>query len=202
MQSSDSDEPQKIWKAQHEEKQNLRIKFKPEEIAALTQSRQRLNRFAHWCAVIVTGSLAVGFLYNVWSADQPWIRFGQAWAFGLLAYALGTELEHGGGRKGVNEPCVRFLERQHDERANGYLSIRRRLWLLIPSIAACWLGRGPLIAARTRGLDPASWLYHFCAGPWPFILVIAGLVLVWFAFGSAAAKARREAEEIRVSVAI
>ncbi|HZS53671.1 MAG TPA: hypothetical protein VFA65_04655 [Bryobacteraceae bacterium] len=200
MQSNDSEELQKVWKAQ-EERQNLRIKVKADEIACLVQSRQKLNAFAHWSAVIVMGSLAVGFLYNVWSADQPWIRFGQAWAFGLFAYVLGMELEHGGGRKGVNEPCVRFLERQHEERAKGYLRIRRRLWLLMPSVAACWLGRGPLIAARTRGLDPASWLFRFCAGPLPFILVIAGLVLVWFAFGSAAAKARHDAEKIRASVA-
>lgn len=200
MQSSDSHEPQKVWKAQNDEHQSLRIKVKPEEIAALVRSREKLNTFAHWAAVIVMSSLAVGFLYNIWSAHQPWIRFGQAWAFGWLAYLLGTELEYGVARKSVNEACVRFLERQHEDRARGYLRLRRRLWLLVPSIVASWLGGGPLIVAKARGLDPASWLFRFCAGPWPFILVITGLALVWFAFGSAAGKARRDAEEIRISV--
>jgi RNA polymerase sigma-70 factor (ECF subfamily) len=107
-----------------------------------------------YAAVIVMSSLALDFLYNVWSGDKPWIRFGQAWAFGLLAYVLGTELEYGVGRKGISETCLRFLERQHEERARGYLRIRHRLWLLIPSIVASWLGGGPLIVARARGLGP------------------------------------------------
>jgi hypothetical protein len=200
MRPDDSHEPENVWKAQDEEKQAMQIRVKPEELAALVRAREKLNTFVHWAAVIVTGSLAAGSLYNVWSVDQPWIRFGQAWMFGLLAYVLGTELDYGAGRKGVNEPSVRFLESQHEERASGYLRIRRRLWLLIPSIVASWLGGGPLNLARARGLDPSSRLFQFCAGPWPFILVGACLVLVWLAFGSAAAKARRDLEELRRSV--
>ncbi len=175
MQPSDSHEPQTVWKAQIEEKQI--INDKPEELAAMARSRQNLNKFLHWAAVVVMSSLALKSLYNVWAVDQPWIRFGQAWVFGLLAYVLGTELERGVRRKGVSEPCLHFLERQHGERARGYLRIRRRLWLLIPSIVASWLGGGPQMLVRARGIDPSSWIFRFCAGPWPFILVIAALII-------------------------
>src|SRR6185312_8621657 len=81
-------------------------------LAALVRSREKLNTFVYWAGIAAMGSFVAGFLYNVWSADQPWIRLGQAWAFGLLAYPLGTEVKYGTGRKGVHEPCVRFLEHQ------------------------------------------------------------------------------------------
>jgi hypothetical protein len=200
MLPDDPYEPENVWRAQDGDEKAVRIKVEPEELAALVQSRKKLNAIMRWAGVILTGSLAAGFLYNVWSADEPWIRLGQAWALGLLAYVFGTEFEHGAGARDVNEPCLRFLERQHEERAAGYLRIRRRLWLLVPSLVASWLGGGPLILARARGLDPSSWLFKFCAGPGLFVLVGAGLALVWLAFGSAAAKARRDLAELRRSV--
>jgi hypothetical protein len=201
MTPNHSDPPQDVWKTQNDETQMARIKARPEELAALVRSRQSLNRFAYWTAVSVMSALAAGFLYNVWSANEPWIRFGQAWALGLLAYVLGTQLRYRAGRRGAYETCVRFLERQHEERAKGYLRIRGWLWLLIPCLVASWLGKGPLIAAKASGLDPSSRLFRFCAGPWPFLLIIAALVLVWLAFGAAADKARRDAKEIQASVA-
>ncbi len=200
MRPNDFEELENVWKAQDEEKQAVQLSVKPEQLAALVRSREKLNTFVHWAGIAVVGSLAAGFLYNVWSADQPWIRFGQAWAFGLLAYFLGTEVRCRAPRKGVHEPCVHFLGRQHEERVRGYLRLRGKLWLLIPSIVASWLGGGPLSLAKARGLDPSSWIFQFCAGPWPFILVGVGLVSVWFAFGSAAAKARRDLAELRRSV--
>jgi hypothetical protein len=139
-------------------------------------------------------ALAVGFLYNVAAAAQPWIRLGQAWAFGWLAYIFGTQVEFNKGRKGIDQSCFHFLELQHEERGRSYLRIRQRIWFLVPSILVSWLGGGPLAA------DPSSWLFHFCAGPWPFILVGAILVCVWLAFGSAAGKAKRDLNELRRSV--
>src|ERR1700683_1231841 len=97
--------------------------------------------------------------------------------------------------------CLPFLERQHEERARGYLRIRRQLWLLSPSIGASWLGKGPLIVVKASGLDPSSWLFRFCAGPWPFLLIVAAVVSVWLVFGAAADKARRDAEEIQAGIA-
>jgi len=81
------------------------------------------------------------------------------------------------------------------------LRIRRRLFLLIPGIVASWWGGGPLTAAKARGLDPSSWLYHFLAGPWPFVLIVTALVLVWFAFGKAAEKAAQDREEVLHAIA-
>lgn len=201
MVPSNPDQPQNVWKAQEDETLMSRIKVRPEELTGLVRSRENLNKVVYWTAAIVMTLFAAGFLYNAFSAKQPWIRFGQAWALGLVAYVLGTQLQYRPGRAGAQETCVRFLERQHEERARGYLRIRRYLWLLIPSIVASWLGEGPLIAAKAKGLDPSSWLFRFCAGPWPFILVMAALVLVWLAFGAAANKAMRDAEEIQVGIA-
>jgi len=201
MTPSDPDQPQSVWKTQNDETQMARIKVLPEELAALVRSRESLNTFAYWTAVTVTGLLAAGFLYNVWSGNEPWIRFAQAWALGLLAYVCGTQLQYRAGKKGAQETCVHFLERQHEERARSYLRIRRQLWLLIPSFVASWLGKGPVLMAKASGLDPSSWFFRFCAGPWPFLLIFAALALVWLAFGAAADKARRDVEEIQASIA-
>jgi hypothetical protein len=201
MTPRDSDQAQYVWKAQNKETQMVRIKTDPEDLVALVRSREKLNKFVHWTATTVVALLAAGFLYNVFSANQPWIRFGQAWALGLVAYVLGTQFPHRPRRKDAQESCVRFLARQHEERARSYLRLRRLLWLLIPSIVASWLGKGPLTMAKEKGLDPSAWFFRFCTGPWPFVLLMAALVFVWLAFGAAAGKATRDAEEIRVSVA-
>ncbi len=201
MRPNDPDEPESVWKDQNDERQMQRIKVLPDELEHLVRSREKLNHFAHWIAVTVMSLLAAGFLYNVWSANQPWIRFGQAWALGLLVYVLSTQLQYRVGRKGAHETCIHFLERQHEERARDYLRIRRQLWLLTPSLVASWLGKGPLMIAEARGLDPSSWLFRFCAGPWPFLLIFAVVVLIWLAFGAAADKARRDAREIQAGVA-
>jgi hypothetical protein len=198
MTPDDPDQAQDIWKTQNEETQMVRIKTHPEDLAGLVRSRENLNKFVYWSATAVAGLLAAGFLYNVFTANQPWIRFGQAWALGLLAYVLGTQLPYRPRKKNAQESCVRFLVQQHEERARGYLRLRRLLWLLVPSIAASWLGEGPLTMAKENGLDPSTRLFRFCAGPWPFVLVIAALALVWLAFGAAAGKARQDAKGIGV----
>ncbi len=181
MLADDSNEPQNVWKEFEAEHREVQIKVEPGALAAMVRKRERLNAFVSWMAMSVMILLAAGFLYNVWSSEKPWMRFGQAWMFGLLAYAVGAAFKKGSVRKGVSEPCARFLERQHEERANGYLRIRSRLWLVIPGVVASWLGGG--------------------AALWMFVLVCVGLVLVWFAFGAAAAKARRDGEELRGEVA-
>jgi hypothetical protein len=198
MLQDESREARKAWKDEGERAEQ--ITFQPAELAALVRSRERLNNFTRWACVAVMTALAVGFLYNVTLEAQPWIRLGQAWAFGWLAYVFGTQVEFNKGRKGVDQSCFHFLELQHEERGRSYLRIRRRIWLLAPSILLSWVGGDPLAAAKARGLDPSSWLFHFCAGPWPFILVGATLVCVWLAFGRAAGKAKRDLNELRRSV--
>jgi len=201
MLPSDNDRLESVWKAHGGKEPGTNVKVDPDELAALARSRQKLNAFVHWTATAVMGSLAAAFLYHVWSIDQPWIRLGQAWAFGVLAYVFGAELKFGAGRKGVSEPCIHFLECQHEERARGYLRVRRRLWLLLPSIVASWLGGGPIALAKTTGMDTSSLLFRFCAGQGPFVLVGACFILVWLALGAAAAKARRDIEKLRRTVA-
>jgi hypothetical protein len=152
MLSDESREAQKAWKTQDEGKHAERITFQPEELAALVRSRERLNKFTRWACVAVMTALAVGFLYNVAAAAQPWTRLGQAWAFGWLAYIFGTQVEFNKGRKGLDQSCFHFLELQHEERGRSYLRIRRRIWLLVPSILVSWLGGGPLAAAKASRL--------------------------------------------------
>jgi len=197
-----SNEPEDLWKRQQTNDELMQFKMKPEELAAMVRSREKQNRVVRMAVLTVTALLALGFLYNVWSADRPWIRFSQAWVFGLLTYLVGTGLGGQPQRKAVSENGARFLERQHEERARAYLQLRNRLWLTIPAIAAAWLGGGTLLLARAQGVHPTSEFHQFCAGPWPYFVTLGLLVLVWFLFGAAAAKARRDIEQLRRSIAL
>jgi hypothetical protein len=193
--------PEADWKSQGEEQQgSMHIVMTPEEPCAMAQSREKLNARLFRGVLVVTLALAAALMYNVFTLDQPWIRLGQGWTLGAIVYLFGPALERGRRRTGTSEPCAQFLARQHEERQRGYLRIRRRLFLLIPGIMASWWGGGPLTAAKARGLDPSSWLYHFLAGPWPFVVTMTVLALVWFAFGKAAEKAARDCEEVRHAV--
>jgi hypothetical protein len=194
------DTPESVWKSQESEEPTMQNTPTPDELCALSQSRERLNVLVFWAVTTVAAALAGAGLYNVYRLDQPWIRLGQVWAVGVVVYLVAPGLNRGRDRKGASEPCARFLERQHEERRRGYLWIRRRLFLLIPALAASWWGGGPLAQAKARGLNASSWLYHFCAGPWPFVLAGAVLIFVWFLFAKAAGKAFRDAEEIRRSI--
>jgi len=196
------DTPEAVWKSrQEEEYKNMLIALTPEELYAMAQSREKLNARVIRSVVVVTVALAAALLYNVYRVDQPWIRIGQAWTLAVIAYLFGPALERRRRRTGASEPCAQFLARQHEERQRGYQRIRRRLFLLIPGIVASWWGDGPLTAAKARGLDPSSWLYHFLGGPWPFVMTVTALVLVWFAFGKAAEKAARDREEVQGAIA-
>jgi hypothetical protein len=196
------DTPEAAWKSQGEEQQrSMQIALTPEELCALAQSREKLDARVIRGVVAVTVALAAALLYNVYRIDQPWIRLGQAWTLCVIVYLFGPAFERRRPRAGASEPCAQFLARQHEERQRGYLRIRRRLFLLIPGIVASWWGGGPLAAAKARGLDPSSWLYHFLAGPWPFVITVMALVLVWFAFGRAAEKAAQDRKEIHRLIA-
>jgi hypothetical protein len=190
------DTPEAAWRSQGEEQpQSMQIARTPEELCAMAQSQEKLNARLILGVKVVTVALAAAFLYNVYRIDQPWIRLGQAWTLCVIVYLFGPAFERAHRRVGASEPCAQFLARQHDERRHGYVRIRRRLFLLIPGIAAsCW-GGGPLAAAKGR-VDPSSGLYHFLAGYWPFVITVTALVLVWLAFGKAAEKAAQDREEI------
>jgi hypothetical protein len=167
----------------------------------MAQSREKIDARVVRGVAVVTVALAAALLYNVYRADQPWIRLGQAWTLGVIVYLFGPAFERGRRPTGANEPCAQFLAKQHEERQRGYLRIRSRLFLVIPGIVASWWGGGPLAAAGARRIDSSSLLSHFLAGPWPFVLTATALVLVWFALGKAAEKAARDREEVQHAIA-
>jgi hypothetical protein len=194
------DTPEAAWNSpKEEEHKRMQIALTPEELCAMAQSREKLNARVGLGVVVVTVALAAALLYNVYRVDEPWIRLGQAWTLGVIVYLFGPAFEHGRRPNGASEPCAQFLVRQHEERQRGYLRIRPRVFLFIPGIVASLWDAGPL--ARARGIDTSSWFYHFLAGPWPFVLNMTALVLVWFAFGKAAEKAARDREELQRAIA-
>jgi hypothetical protein len=196
------DTPEAAWKSRNEaEHKSMQIALTPEELCALAQSREKLNARVGRGVVVVMVALAAALLYNVYRVDQPWSRLGQAWMLGVIVYLFGPAFERGRRPSGASEPCAQFLAGQHEERQCGYLRIRHRLFLFIPGIVASLWGGAPLAAARARGIDSSSWYYHFLAGPWPFVLIMTALVLVWFLFGKAAEKAARDREELQHAIA-
>jgi hypothetical protein len=170
--------PEDAWLSLEKEQGSMHIALTPDQLCAMAHSREKLNRWLVPAVTAIAAAIAIGLLYNVFKIDQPWIRVGQAWTLGVLAYLFAIQRRN---RRGVNEPCVRFLEGQHEGRRIGYLSLQRRLFLFIPGIVACWWGR-PSLAGT--------------AGSWPFLIIATALVALWFAFGAAANKAMRDRDEL------
>ncbi len=193
--------PESVWLSlEKKEQENMQIALTPGQLSAMARSREKLNAFLNPAIAGVAVALAAALLYNVYKIDQPWIRAGQAWTLGVIVYLFATEFEHRLGRKGINEPCARFLVRQHEERSSGYLRIRRRLFWLIPGIVACWLGRLSLLRAEAGGLHRFSWLFKFDSGFWLFPITGIALALVWLGFGKAAQKAMRDRDDLFRSI--
>ena len=176
--------PESVWLSLEKEQGSMQIALTPDKLSAMARSREKLNAYFIPAVVAVGIAIAAGLLYDVYKIDQPWIRVGQAWTLGVLVYLFAIQFERR-GRKGIDEPCARFLERQHEQRRSGYLRIKRRLFLFIPGVAACWWGRLSLVSTSES---------------WPFLIAGIALVLVWFAFGKAADKAMRDRDAIVRSI--
>jgi membrane protein implicated in regulation of membrane protease activity len=187
----ESEMPQTVWKAQGEEQRTMKVVLTPEQLCALARSRERLGSRVRSASLVVIAAIATGFLYNLYTVDQPWIRIGMAWTLCLVVYLFGPAFENKVRQADASEPCARFLEREHEERRGHYLRIRNRLFLFVPGIVACWFGRTPTIIRGSSASGPAP--------PWLFLMSAIALVLVWFAFGKAAQKAARDRDEIRRS---
>jgi hypothetical protein len=188
--------PESVWLSlEKKEQENMQIALTPDRLSAMARSREKLNAYLNPAIGCVALGFAAALLYNVYKIDQPWIRVGQAWTLGVIAYLFATEFEHRRSRKGINEPCARFIARQHEERSSGYLRIRRRLFLLIPGIGACWLGRLSLVRGQAGDLDHFTSRFKF-DGSWLFLITGVGLVLAWLGFGEAAKKAIRDRDEL------
>jgi hypothetical protein len=188
--------PQITWLSQEEEEEeeeaeqgNMHIPPSPADLCEMAQSRENLNTRVVRGIIAVTVLLAAGLLYNVYKIEQPWIRMGQAWTLGVLVYLFLGGFTRRRQRWGVSEPCAQFLQRQHQERRDGYLSLRRRLVLFVPGIVACWWGNASRIEGHAWNLDLSRRVLEIHSGTWLFMVTAVGLVLVWIALGKAAEKA-------------
>ena len=167
----------------------MRVVLTPDQLCAMARSRERLRARVGSISLIFVVAIAAGLLYNVYRVDQPRIRIGVAWTLCIVVYLFGPAFENKVRQADASEPCIRFLEREHEERRRHYLRIRNRLVLFIPGILACWFGRAPTII---KGSFASS-----SAPTWLFLTTVIALVLVWFAFGKAAQQAVRDRDEIR-----
>jgi len=194
---SAEDLPQTAWLSQKEEEHSeMQTTLTPTDLARMARNREELNTWLVRGIVAVTLALAAALLYNVYRIEQPWIRVGQAWTLGVLVYLFLAGFKHGQQRRGMSEPCAQFLERQHEERRNGYLQLRRRLFLFAPGIMACWWGNGSRTGGHAWHIDLSRRAFELHSGLWLFILSVVGLVIAWIAFGKAAEKAARDKEEL------
>ena len=159
----------------------------PAKLSELAQSRQKLNTGVAWLFSLAAAGLLLALLYNIYRVEEPWIRVGQAWTFGVFARLFLRIRGNGRLRVDPGQPCAEFLRLQHEERRRGYLVVRRYVFLFLPGIFACWWG------AHSRAVIQSQWPF---SAPWLFLLAVAGLVLVWASFGKAAEKAARDRDEI------
>lgn len=193
--------PESAWLSVDEQGElSMQITMTTDELCVMARSQEKLHVRTRWIVAAVLVAFAGCFLYNVFSIDEPWIRLGQAWMFGVMCYLFAENLQREPMRIGTNEPCAHFLEREFENKRRGFLAIRGRLFLFIPGIAAtCW-GGGPMVRAKAMGLDPSSWPFRLVTGTWLLLIVGVILAVVWFAFGKAAEKARRDQQDIRRSI--
>lgn len=189
--SPDGHTEQLVWQSQKGDKEGLMtIATTASELSAMAQSREKLNTRLAWLFSIFALGIALALLYNIYRIEQPWIRVGQAWTLGVVAWLFLGELTRHRRRVNPVEASAEFLRLQHEERRRGYLQIRKGIFLFVPGVAACWWGGHSLVNARS------PWLGGLTFAPWLFLLVGAGLVLVWIAFGKAAEKAALDRDDI------
>jgi len=65
------------------------------------------------CSVVALG-IAATLLFNIYSIDQPWIRLGQAWKLGVIAYLTPKGFDKSRRRISAGEPCAVFLRLEHE----------------------------------------------------------------------------------------
>jgi hypothetical protein len=191
--------PESVWKSiAGKEEASMDITFTPDQLYAMARSRERENLWGQYIGIILFTGLAGVCAYTVISVHQIWPRLSQAWLFAWscwLAWGVGR----GPRRINPTESCASFLRRSYESKRGGFLALRWYLFLLIPPFLASWWTGGALRLSRLKalGVEPSSRLYEFSSGPWPLIILLMSLVLVWFAFGLAAKKAERELDELR-----
>lgn len=195
----DGPRPEEVWRElEQEQGKTMQDQMTTDELCARARSRERENVRARWASAAALIVFGVAFSYNVLSGTKPWVRLGQAWILGAMCLFAWNTVRKGARRITTNESCSNFLRGEFEEERRRLLERRRALVLVIvPGFLASWWGGGPALKAKAWGLDQSDWLFQLSAGPWPFLIVGLSLTLVWFAFGRAAKKAKREIEDIR-----
>jgi hypothetical protein len=121
----------------------------------------------------------LAFLYNMLRLGQPLLIAGAGFGFATLGYiAWGLIRNRRGGIPPVG-PCRNYLRWVFERKRRALLLLRNCILLLIPAMVTSWLGHGPELRAKTRG-----------------VLMVMGLLIafLWWAFSHQARKVESEIE--------
>jgi hypothetical protein len=66
---------------------------------------------------------------------------------------------------------------------------------LAPGIVVLWWGGGPVLGAKTLGIQSVRWL-RILEGPMPLIVIALILAFEWFAFSKEVRRVDREIEKL------
>jgi hypothetical protein len=146
----------------------------------------------------VTVALIGGFVYDLIDLRNPWVIAGLAWTAATFLYMVWKLLRNGRNRMTPEEPCVVFLRRELEGKRRGLLRIRLGILLLFPGILSAWWGGGPLLRAKSLGVQ-SPWLRHSLAGPALLIAITPILAFCWFSFWTQTRKVEREIERLRAA---
>lgn len=191
-------DPQNLWKSN-----DPALPPPPDTsgICALARREERANVWGRGIGLFALAGFAIAFAHNTWEVDQPWVRLGQGWMLVVMIVYLGGLLRNRTGRRASNETCAGFLLRSLKRKRDGFLGVRRVVLFILPAVLASWWGGGAALKAHAMGLDSSSPYYRYLTSVWPTVATCFLLLLVWFAFSSAATKASAEFEAFRERIA-
>ncbi|MBL8241140.1 MAG: hypothetical protein JNM66_27205 [Bryobacterales bacterium] len=169
----------------------MQIALTPGALASLSQSRERINRVIFWAVSAALALCAGSAFHHVLTVSQPWLKAGQLLSLAAVIYLASPALERGAPRRKVDEPSVRFLIREYQERNRICLWIRNRLLWCVPGVLASWWG-----VLEVRGFQPLARTNEFFSGSSLFFLTFLCLAALWFALGAVADRALLDAEDV------
>lgn len=183
---------QDLWKSQEEESMQVSI----EEVCAKARRYERENVRVHWAVLLGLTPLAVvAFGHNLIQFHGPWLVAGNIWALAVFCCIVWRLVRNGPRRTGSEEPCVHFLRREFEGKRQSLRWVRWLVLLFFPAVLASWLGRGPVLRAKSLGIQSPGWL-QYLQGPGPLIVSSLIIAFVWFALSAEARKADREIEKL------
>jgi hypothetical protein len=182
---------EELWKSQEDES----MPVSTDEVCARARRHARNNVRGYWVLLGVTAFFVAGFLYNLIEVRDPRLIAGTALVLAACCYIGWKLVGSGPARMMPAEPCVDFLRRGFLAQRRGLLWVRRGLLLLAPGIVVLWWGGGPVLGAKTLGIQSVRWL-RILEGPMPLIVIALVLAFEWFAFSKEVRKVDREIEKL------